>query len=76
MFQRLSSAPAEVRAYNAQRSDAQRQADLTRVVPTGSELFWWRMQDNGSGGLQVVDITGNGILPVNTGGVLAVGPLI
>lgn len=64
---------AHVRAYPAQRSDAQRQADKTRATPEGTELFWWDFQNDG-GVLTAVDLTGNGILPVLTNATLAAGP--
>jgi hypothetical protein len=66
---------AEVRGYNAQRTDEQRQADLTNLDPTGA-LFWWRFSDNGAGGLAVADLTGNGRVPTFLSGTLAEGPTI
>lgn len=66
---------AEVRAYNAQRSQAQREADVTNLDPTGA-VFWWRFSDNGSGGLAVTDRTGNNLVPGVLTGTLATGPTI
>jgi hypothetical protein len=65
---------AEVRAYNAQRSDAQRQLDLTNTDPTGA-VFWWRFSDDGMGGVTTTDITGNGLEPTLVGATLETGPL-
>lgn len=65
---------AEVRAYASQRSDAQRQADLTNTDPTGA-LFWWRFTDNG-GAVAVEDRTGNGVLPTIVGATVATGPTL
>lgn len=66
---------AEVRAYPAMRSAAQRQADLTNLDPTGA-LFWWRFSDAGGGALGVTDRTGNGLVPSLLTGTLAVGPTL
>lgn len=66
---------AEVRAYNAQRTPAQRAADLTNLDPTGA-VFWWRFQDDGVGGLSVIDRTGNGLVPSTLVGTLATGPTL
>lgn len=49
---------AELRGYNAQRSDAQRQLDIYSSDTTGA-VFWFRFTDSG-GTLTVNDITGNG----------------
>ena len=66
---------AEVRAYNSQRTAPQRAADITRKVPLGTELFWWRFSDAGGGALGIQDLM-LGTLPTNTGGVYAAGPTI
>ena len=66
---------AHVRAYNAQRSDAQRQIDKTRKVPEGGELFWWDFVSDGGGGVTTNDLTGNGRVPTLNGATLGVGPL-
>lgn len=65
---------AEVRGYNAQRDDNQRQLDLTNTDPSGA-VFWWRFSDAGGGVLAVTDITGNGNEPDVLVGSAVVGPL-
>lgn len=66
---------AEVRCYNSQRTAPQRAQDITRKVPLGTELFWYRFSDAGGGALGIVDLMG-GSLPTNTGGVYVAGPTI
>lgn len=66
---------AEIRGYNAQRSDVQRQSDLTNLDPTGA-VFWWRISNDGGGGVAVTDLTGNGRVPDLIIGSLATGPTI
>lgn len=67
---------AEVRAYNAQRTDVQRQADKNNTTDFSGALFWWRFSGNGGGGVTTTDMTGNGRTPTLTSATLATGPTL
>lgn len=67
---------AEVRAYNGQRSQVQRQADKFNTSDTTGALFWWRFSDAGDGSLSVGDLTGNDLIPTIVGGTLEAAPTI
>jgi hypothetical protein len=62
-----------VRAYDSFLTESQIEALLESGDPTGA-LFWWEFTDNGSGGVAVADLTGNGLVPTVTDGTLADGP--
>lgn len=65
-----------VRGYASQR-DLTTIANARTSVDTTGALFWWVFKDNGSGGLTVIDATGNGRVPTLTGGTLVTdGPVM
>ena len=65
---------AEIRAYPFQRTAGQRQADIFRKVPVGTELFWNRV--SGLGAPVFTDLSGQGRVFTNTAGVGVAGPTI
>ena len=62
-----------IRGYDSYHDDTAVAADRLNDDPTGA-LFWWEFDDDGSGGVQITDLTGNGFLPTANGGTLAAGP--
>jgi predicted hotdog family 3-hydroxylacyl-ACP dehydratase len=63
-----------VRGYNSRLADGAIDAERTKTDPTGA-FFWWVFEDDGIGGLDVRDASGNARVPTLTGGTLtADGP--
>lgn len=60
-----------MRCYSGVRTDTQLRADRRNTDPTGA-LWWWDAIDNGSGGLSIVDRSGNNVVP-NLAGTLELG---
>ncbi len=67
---------AEVRAYNAQQSKAQRQADKFNWTDFTDAVFWWRFSDPGDLSLSVGDVSGNNLEPTIVGGTLEFAPIL
>lgn len=65
-----------VRGYNSRLADGAIDAERTKTDPTGS-FFWWVFEDDGGGGLDVRDASGNARVPTLVGGTLtASGPQV
>lgn len=64
-----------VRGYDSRLADGVLDAERTRTDPTGS-FFWNVFEDDGLGGVDVRDASGNGRVFVLTGGELADGPAV
>jgi hypothetical protein len=64
-----------VRGYTGYRTASALESDRYNSNPAGA-AFWWEFTSNGSGGVAVADLTGNGILPTITGGTIVTGPTI
>jgi hypothetical protein len=62
-----------VRGYDSRLADGVLDAERTRTDPTGS-FFWNVFEDDGLGGVDVRDASGNGRVFVLNGGELADGP--
>lgn len=54
-----------IRCYDHVRDDTQLRADRKNTNPAGA-LWWWEVTDN-NGSLAIADITGNNVLPTQTG---------
>jgi len=56
-----------VRGYNSRLADGVIDAERAKTDPTGS-FFWWVFEDDGVGGLDVRDASGNARVPALIGG--------